>query len=219
MLDSGAFARIATAIADAVQASPIAPDGATVRIADLGCGTGHYSAQLSRSIPGLEFLLGDRSPDAVRMSRRALDGATGVVLDIWRPLPIRDAVADVVLNVFAPRNAPEFGRILRPGGRVVVVVPTTDHLRELRAEGVMLDVPPEKAERVSAQFAEAGFERRSRTSVEYPLDATETTQASLIDMGPAAHHPTHRVAADDITTRQLTVSVDLLVFTLRSPAH
>ena len=198
---------------------PDRPRWATVRIADLGCGTGHYSAQLSRSIPGLEFLLGDRSPDAVRMSRRALDGATGVVLDIWRPLPIRDAVADVVLNVFAPRNAPEFGRILRPGGRVVVVVPTTDHLRELRAEGVMLDVPPEKAERVSAQFAEAGFERRSRTSVEYPLDATETTQASLIDMGPAAHHPTHRVAADDITTRQLTVSVDLLVFTLRSPAH
>lgn len=211
LLDSGAYAPIASAVTDAVQARVGAADDATTRVADLGCGTGYYSAYLSRSIPGLEFLLGDRSPDAVRMSRRALEGGTGVVLDIWRPLPIRDAAADVVLNVFAPRNPPEFARILRPHGRVIVVVPTTAHLRELRATGAMLDVPAEKAELVGSRFADAGFSASSRATVEYDLEADEAMRAALVGMGPSAYHSTDR-PADDAAPRRLTVSIDVLVF-------
>ena len=211
LLDSGAYEPIADAIADALGSAGIGPATDAPRIADLGCGTGYYSSVLGEVLPRAEFLLADRSPDAVRMSRRAVTRATGVVLDTWRPLPVRDAVADVVLDVFAPRNPPEFARILRPGGVVVVVVPTADHLHELRAEGAMLDVPAEKAGLVADRFREAGLRRRARATVSYPLEATAATQALIADMGPAAHHADRRTHQPD-RERTVTVSVDVLVF-------
>ena len=35
------------------------------------------------------------------------------------------------MSVFAPRNADELARVLRPGGAVVVATPAPDHLQEL----------------------------------------------------------------------------------------
>ncbi|MGW4930512.1 methyltransferase domain-containing protein [Agromyces sp. NPDC004153] len=211
LLDSEAYAPIATAIADAVGSAGTDRGTDALRIADLGCGTGYYSAFLADALPTADFLLADRSPDAVRMSRRAIGRSTGVVLDTWRPLPVRDDVADVVLDVFAPRNPLEFARILRPDGVIVVVVPTAEHLRELRAEGAMLDVPAEKAELVADRFREAGLRRRARTTVTYPLEATAATQALIADMGPAAHHADRRPHQPE-HARTVTVSVDVLVF-------
>lgn len=219
LLDSGAYAPIAAAIVEAVRTGAAGEAGdSALRVADLGCGTGYYSSQVAAVFPGADFLLGDRSPDAVRMSRRAVTRSTGVVLDIWRPLPIRDAVADVVLDVFAPRNPAEFRRILRPGGRVIVVVPTVDHLRELRGDGAMLDVPAEKAELVGARLDEAGLEQTSRVPVTYELDATASTRELLVGMGPSAHHADAPTASQDDATRPVTVSVDVLVFELPAPA-
>ena len=43
-----------------------------------------------------------------------------------------DRSAGAVLNVFSPANYREFGRVLAPDGRVVKVVPTENHLREVR---------------------------------------------------------------------------------------
>ena len=43
--------------------------------------------------------------------------------DVFRPFPLADGVADVVLDVFAPRNPAEFHRVLRPTGRLIVVRP------------------------------------------------------------------------------------------------
>lgn len=211
LLDSGAYAPIAVAIAEALTSAGFEGPADATRIADLGCGTGYYSAFLADVHPTARFLLADRSPDAVRMSRRAVTGATGVVLDTWRPLPLRDASADVVLDVFAPRNPPEFARILRPGGVIVVAVPTAEHLHELRAEGGMLDVPAEKAEVVADRFRADGLTRRTRTGVTYELEASAATQALLVDMGPAAHHADRRPAST-AHERTVTVSVDVLVF-------
>lgn len=217
LLDSGAYAPIAAAIVEAIRTG-VAGDSA-LRVADLGCGTGYYSSRLAAAFPDAAFLLGDRSLDAVRMSLRAVKHSTGVVLDIWRPLPIRDAVADVVLDVFAPRNPAEFARILRAGGRVIVVVPTADHLRELRDEGAMLDVPAEKAELVGARFTESGFDRVSRVPVAFELDATAWTQALLIGMGPSAHHADESATPRPKAGRRLTISVDVLVFERRPSAE
>lgn len=218
LLESGAYAPIAMAIVDAVSSAGMNGSTDAPRVADLGCGTGYYSAFLGGAIHAAEFLLADRSADAVRMSRRAIPSSTGVVLDTWRPLPLRDDVADVVLDVFAPRNPPEFARILRPGGVVVVVVPTAEHLHELRDEGAMLDVPAEKAELVAERFGEAGLTRRARIAVSYVLDASAETQALLVDMGPAAHHADRR-PAPRIDGATVTVSVDVLVFEHGAHAH
>ncbi|WP_430646519.1 methyltransferase domain-containing protein [Agromyces sp. GXS1127] len=214
LLDGGAFAPISDAvIAAAGTASPTGQAARALRIADLGCGTGYYSARLAAALPGTDVLLADRSPDAVRMALRAMPGATGVVLDIWRPLPIRDATADVILDVFAPRNPAEFARILRPGGRLVVVVPSAAHLGELRERGMILDIPPEKAATVTEQLAPTGLARAAARRVEYSIETDATHRALLAGMGPSAHHESARAASEDGTgVRSVTVSVDVLEF-------
>ncbi len=196
LLDGGAYAPIAAAITDAVHAHRSISIDDSLRIADFGCGTGYYSAALAHAIPASAFLLADRSPEAVRMSLRALPSATGVVMDLWRPLPLRDGVVDVALNVFAPRNAAEFARVLKPHGRLIVVVPTDAHLQELRRSGALLDVPAGKSDRVAEQLHEAGLVLRTSTAVEYAFEADAATRGLLAGMGPSAHHGDSLASSD-----------------------
>ncbi|WP_312854734.1 methyltransferase domain-containing protein [Agromyces agglutinans] len=236
LLGSGAYAPIAAAVAANVAAvgvsstaAPAAESG--LSLVDFGCGTGYYSQHVAETLPVTRVLLTDRSPEAVRASLTAFRGlvpATGVVLDIWRPLPIRDAVADAALVVFAPRNPPEYARALRVGGVLVVVVPTTAHLAELRADAALLEVPEGKDADVVDRMAPHGLELTARQRVEYRLHADETTRALLADMGPSAHHR-FDAAGDDAkpdvrrtrpesgagATDSTTVSVDVLAFTRR----
>ena len=212
LLERGAYSPIAQAVAEAAATVATDASGAPARIADLGCGTGYYSAAVARALPAATFLLADRSPDAVRLSLRALPRATGVVLDLWRPLPIRDGTVDVGLNVFAPRNGGEFARILRPNGRLVVVVPAEAHLRELRRAGALLDIPTGKADRVAQQLAESDLHVEATTSIEYSLETDATTRGFLAGMGPSAHHAGSLSSEDGDGPVDVTIAVDVLVF-------
>ena len=216
LLDSGVFAPISDAIG--VAYVELGDDTERSRIADLGCGTGYYSTRLARAFPDSEFLAADRSPVAVRMAARAVPRSTGVVLDLWRPLPIRDATADLIINVFAPRNPGEFARVLRRRGLLVVVVPTASHLAELRALGALLDVPSGKDVQVRDMLSAAGLAHVGTERLEYRATVDGAQRDAVIGMGPSAHHrPAHdRVNTGSPETHpsrlDLTVSVDVLSF-------
>lgn len=47
-------------------------------------------------------------------------------------LPVADASCDLVLNVFAPHDAAEFARVLRPQGVLLRVIPLERHLWGLK---------------------------------------------------------------------------------------
>lgn len=209
LLDRGVYRPIADEI---IRAAELEAYGATPRVADLGCGTGYYSERVADAHPDVRLLLADRSPDAVRAGLRALPDATGVVMDLWRPFPIRTGAADVVLDVFAPRNPDEFARILRPAGRLVVVVPSTGHLAELRDQGLLLDVPPEKATAVTDRLSPAGLVRRSDVRVEYGIETDAELRRLITGMGPSAHHTTATDGVTDDASIDVTVSVDVLSF-------
>ena len=65
-----------------------------------------------RRAQGLAF---DVTKPALRRAARAHPRVGAVLADTWGPLPLADGSADVLLNVFAPRNGPEMRRVLRPG--------------------------------------------------------------------------------------------------------
>ena len=65
----------------------------------------------------------DISARALRRAARARPGIGAVGWDIWRPFPVRDGAVSLILNVFAPRNGPEFRRVLRDDGALIVVTP------------------------------------------------------------------------------------------------
>lgn len=214
LLESGLFDPIAEAIIAA--SVDTLSDAASPRVADLGCGTGYYAGRLAQALDSALFLAADRSPTAVRMAARSIPRCTGVVLDLWRPLPLRDAIADLAINVFAPRNPPEFARLIRPGGVLVVVVPTADHLTELRASGDLLDIPAGKEAHVTAQLRSAGFSESRPVRVEYRAVVDAAQRGELVAMGPSAHHAAVPDASsstgEDEAPDLVTVSVDVLAF-------
>jgi len=215
LLDSGLFAPIAESIvAASIEGLPAVGD--PLRIADLGCGTGYYADRLARVLPFASLLAADRSPIAVRMATLTIPRSTGVVLDLWRPLPLRDAIADLAINVFAPRNPSEFARVIRRGGILIVVVPTTGHLSELRTSGDLLDIPAGKDARVTAQLVSAGFSALSTERVAYNAAIDAAQRAELVGMGPSAHHtavsPERSASGAASPTEPVTVSVDVLAF-------
>lgn len=204
VLEGGAY----SPIADAVAASAVGS-----RVLDAGAGTGHYLRAALSSLPQALGLAMDLSAQAVARAARSSDRVEGLVADTWRPLPVRSDSADTVLDVFAPRNLPEFHRVLRSGGTLVVVVPRTDHLGSLRATGSMLDIPSDKADDVIAT-AEPLYALLAREPVAYDLALTPSLREALAGMGPSARHAAAAavVPSEVDATR---VSVDVLRFTRR----
>jgi 23S rRNA (guanine745-N1)-methyltransferase len=102
-------------------------------------------------------------------------------------LPVAGGCAGVVLDVFAPRNAPELRRILSDDGALLVVTPTPAHLRELRPGVGLLEVDPEKDRRTEATL-EPHFRRASTRELEWTMSLPRADALALVTMGPSARH-------------------------------
>jgi 23S rRNA (guanine745-N1)-methyltransferase len=173
-LAAGHFDPLADALAEAV------PEHARC-VVDLGAGTGWYLARALDRVPGATGLALELSKPALRRAARAHPRIAAVGCDVWAPLPIRDGVADAVVNVFAPRNAPEVARVLGPGGVAVVVTPTSRHLGELVGPLGLLSVGEGKDERL-------GLDLVDRHALEWPVHLDHAAMRDLVAMGPSAFH-------------------------------
>ncbi|MFZ3453384.1 methyltransferase domain-containing protein [Arthrobacter sp. 7Tela_A1] len=181
-LGAGHYAPLARALTDlgaTAAANPV--------ILDAGAGTGYYLAEVSKALDASETVALDISKYALRRAARALPTGFALVWDVWRPLPLADGAADLVLNVFSPRNPQEFRRVLVPGGALVVVTPLPSHLRELRAVAGLLDIGAGKDEHI-AQALGPGFTPEASRRVEYSMDLSRTDTLNAALMGPSAHH-------------------------------
>jgi 23S rRNA (guanine745-N1)-methyltransferase len=181
-LDAGHYAGVTRALADAVLA-----DGQPRALLDLGGGTGHHLAGVLDRLPDAAGVVLDSSRYAARRAARSHPRAVAVVADTWARLPVRDGSVDRVLVVFAPRNGPEIARVLRPGGRLVVVTPAADHLEELVRPLGLLRVDPDKAARLAASL-EPHLDPVDTTAHRERLALDRAAVATLIGMGPHARH-------------------------------
>lgn len=180
-------------------------------IVDAGAGTGFYLARCLDAHPRAVGLATDVSVAACRRAARAHPRLGAVVADTWRHLPVRAGRVDAVLAIFAPRNMVEFRRVLRPGGLVVAVTPTDEHLREAREALGLLGVEPGKQERLDRNAQTAGLEPIGATRVAYPVELDATELAAVVDMGPNAFHD-HPAAR-----HRLRVTVSVRVAWWRAP--
>jgi len=156
------------------------------RLLESGAGTGHYIGAFLDSVPEATGLAVDISPAACRHAARRSARLGAVVADTWDRLPIATRCVDAVLCVFAPRNPEEFRRVLTPDGRLVVVTPGDDHLAELRKNLGLLNLDPEKLERLDASMR--GLTLVDREELTHPLDLPVEATRDLVAMGPNAFH-------------------------------
>ncbi|MGW1995619.1 putative RNA methyltransferase [Embleya sp. NPDC001921] len=172
-------------IGDALAAASAGPvPGALV---DVGAGTGHHLARVLDALPERHGLALDISKYALRRAARAHPRMGAAVCDAWRPLPVRTGAAARVLNVFAPRNPPELHRILAAEGTLVVAAPTAGHLAELVPALGLLQVDPDKQERIDAKLA-PWFTVRERHTHTFTMALDHTAIATVVAMGPSAWH-------------------------------
>ena len=188
-LGAGHYRRLSGALVDEV--AEVEASGAVV---DIGAGTGHHLARVLDALPGRLGLALDASPAALRRAARAHPRAAAVGADAWMPLPVRDAVAAIVLSVFAPRNPAEMARVLAPGGALIAVTPTTRHLYELVGPLGLLSVPDDKEDRLDAQLT-SHFTLASRRSLEHSMFLAREEATQVVRMGPSAWHVDEQAVA------------------------
>ncbi len=210
-LSAGHYQPLADALAELAAPALLATPGRQGVVLDAGTGTGHYlravldrvsrdpavarnlstdgvsaATALADSVSAAAIGL-DISKFALRRAARMNPEALNVVGDVWQPLPVAENAVDVVTVVFAPRNAPEFARVLRPGGRLVVVTPRPGHLEEVAGLTGMLGIEPAKDERLAASLGQH-FAPGEARDLDLRLTLSPRDVANLAYMGPAGHH-------------------------------
>ena len=98
---------------------------------DVGCGEGHFLAEVRAQFQ-CEAHGVDISVPAIDAAARAQRDCTFVVANADRFLPYAGASFDLVMSINARLNPPEFRRVLRENGTLLVSILGADDLRELR---------------------------------------------------------------------------------------
>lgn len=115
------------------QSLEAAEEGVTVL--DAGCGEGYYTAELAKVLreqnarPRVAGI--DISKAALQEAARR-DRETEYAVASCFHLPVGAESVDLLLSVFAPYCGEEFLRVLKPGGRFMMVIPLENHLYGLK---------------------------------------------------------------------------------------
>lgn len=214
-LDAGHFAPIGQAVVAAARAS--VPDEMAGIFLDVGAGTGYALAALLDATPSRIGVALDISKHAAKEAARAHERIGAIVADVWKRLPLQDGCAALVLDIFSPRNAEEFVRVLAAGGTLIVVTPNIEHLGELVGPLGLITVDPRKRERLSVKLG-SRFEQIAEQTVSYPLRLSRANAIAAAAMGPSAAH----LSIEELTRRVETledpvaVTVSVTVGTYRS---
>ena len=128
LAEKGLAETIHRALAHAIQGHLPAGEAA---ILDVGCGEGAFLRSIAEAAR-LESHGIDISPPSIELAAKASRDTLFVVANADRFLPYAVRSFDFITSIDARVNATEFARVVKPGGLVLVAVPSPDDLIELR---------------------------------------------------------------------------------------
>lgn len=195
ILEAGFYQHILDKLTDLLQSS------SAQTILDVGCGEGYYSRNLHGRFPDKSFYAFDISKDSVQLAAKSEPAwqVKWFVGDLTQ-LPIQTASMDMVLDIFSPANYGEFARVLKKDGVIIKVVPTENHLKEIRH--IVQDQVQKKS--YSNQDILQHFEQHSQVLTTETVSLTKTLtdeeKQALLAMTPLLFH----VDSSQIDWEQLT---------------
>lgn len=177
-------------------------------IVDAGCGEGYYSKRLAEQTDA-QILAFDIASDAIKVAAKSDLPVKWLISDITN-IPIKDASADCVLDVFTPANYKEFCRILKDDGIVIKVIPGARHMGELRdAASSLLRSKEYSNEEVLDYFLEH-FELAERIPVSKTMPIAPEDLEDLIKMTPLLFD-VDKSKLDVSAVTEITVEAEVLV--------
>ncbi|MER2063890.1 MAG: methyltransferase domain-containing protein [Alkalibacterium sp.] len=183
-------------------------DGMTL---DVGCGEGAHSAYLKNKGLSGPIVAFDISKEGINLAAATYEDIFFLVADLAQS-PFAAEQFDTLLNILSPSNYEEFSRLLKPGGQVIKVIPTTDYLKELRA------FQPEAKQHYSNQNVKdkfvAQFENTESHPVHYTIDLTENEVQDFLEMTPLGWNIN---VSSDKTAELSRITVDMEILVGKGP--
>lgn len=137
-LESGYYAPLCEKVCETVV--EYAKNGCTML--DAGCGEGYYTSAVKaifdRSNIAVDIYGIDISKDAVDMAAKRRSGIQFAAASVFH-IPVQSKSCDILLTMFAPYCGEEYKRVLKNGGTMVMVIPSENHLWELKS--LIYDTP------------------------------------------------------------------------------
>lgn len=163
-------------------------------IADIGCGEGYYLGSIGNG-SGIDI-----STAAIDLAAKRYPRCEWIVANADRFVPYADASFDVVLSITGRMNAPEFRRVLKPDGMLVIALSAPDDLVELRGKPNR-DRVPRTIESFKDEFRVIDQRRITATA---DLDAEAASEILAA---------TYRPGKPRAEGRRTTLSLDVIRFT------
>lgn len=179
-LEQGFYQPLADKIAE--RAQQWLPNAANVW--DAGCGEGYYTNTIAQLNPEFAIYGLDISKPAIQAASR-FKQVHWCVASSSHP-PYLDNSFDAIVSVFSRVDALPFYRVLKPAGSILLAVPDSDHLLNLRHLIYDTVRPYETSKHLT--YFEQGFEliTEERITVELQLNSNEAI-FDLLGMTPHAH--------------------------------
>ena len=171
---------------------------------DAGCGEGYYTRQFHDC--GNQIIAFDLSKPALNTAAK-LDRDTIYAIASIFDMPIGDASADCVVNIFAPTPIDEVNRILKKGGILIKVGPGAKHLHGLK-EVLYDEVYDNEEESVELK----GLTHIQRVNVTDQIHLISNDQIkALFMMTPYYWKMSQASAARLNTLTELSTEIDFLI--------
>lgn len=176
-------------------------------ILDTGCGEGSHLHRICEQLDGAVGIGIDISKEGILAAAKYYPQQLWCVGDLANS-PYNARSFDAILNILSPANYEEFKRLLKPGGKVIKVVPQQNYLKELRVQAFADSEKEsytnvETVERFKASFAKVDVKRITYT---VPLEGHLVQK--LLEMTPMGWHIDNK---ESIQLNEITIDLDLLI--------
>lgn len=203
-LESGAADPLVEAI---VQALPLQCGQSLL---DVGCGEGHHLEAFRRACP-IDASGTDISIPAVDLAARRYRDAFWVVANADRFIPWSDASFDAITSITARLNAPEFRRLLKPEGHLLVALPAPEDVIELREAILGEGIQRDRVERTVTSFEEH-FTLVSSERITHRAHLPKSSIEDVMTSSYRGLRPRERERLAELDALDVTLARDLLLF-------
>ena len=206
ILEAGFYQAILEGVSDLLASSET-----STTVLDIGCGEGFYSRKLQESHPDKTFYAFDISKDSVQIAAKseANWAVNWFVGDLAR-LPIKDASIDILLDIFSPANYGEFRRVLSQNGILIKVIPTKNHLKEIRQMVQDQLTKKDYSNQVIKEHFQEYFSIQSSQIASLTKSITTEQRQALLSMTPLLFH-VDQSKIDWSQLTEITIEAEILV--------